>query len=113
MSKGQVEAGPQEDNWRVHGEVDLDAVVSLQRRALELFHQGIPQAIDLAAVERADSSGIALLVDWQRRARRAGKEIRFINAPSFLGRIAALYGLADLLGLAASDSDLGTGSGNA
>lgn len=105
--------GSQEDNWHVHGEVNLDAVVALQYRALELFHRGIPQTIDLAAVESADSSGIALLVDWQRRARQAGKGIRFINAPLFLGRIAALYGLAGLLGLAANDNDEGTDGGNA
>ena len=100
MNGSRLEVNDQDGNWQVHGEVSHAAVSALQSHAQALFQQRCPQAIDLAAVTRADSSAIALLVDWKRRARQAGRDVRFINAPSSIGRIAALYGTAGLLGLA-------------
>ena len=48
---------------------------------------------DLAGVKSADSSGVALLLAWQRRARDAGQKLTFINVP---GNIDALTQLARL-----------------
>ena len=49
--------------------------------------------VDLAAVERADSAGLALLVEWLRAARGRGARLRFDNVPAQLRAIAATSGL--------------------
>ena len=52
---------------------------------------------DLGGVRAADSSGVALLLAWQRRARDAGQQLTFINVPGNLDALTQLYGLEDVL----------------
>lgn len=52
---------------------------------------------DLGGVQAADSSGVALLLAWQRRARAAGHQVNFINVPDNVSKLAALYGVDSLL----------------
>ena len=52
---------------------------------------------DLAGVRAADSSGVALLLAWQRRARDAGQKLTFINVPANIDALANLYGLDGVL----------------
>jgi phospholipid transport system transporter-binding protein len=52
---------------------------------------------DLAGVKAADSSGVALLLAWQRRAQGAGHRLTFINVPDNVRKLAALYGVDTLL----------------
>ena len=50
-------------------------------------------AFDLGGVGPADSAGLALLVEWQRSARREGGRIHFRRTPSALRAIARLCGV--------------------
>jgi len=52
---------------------------------------------DLAGVGAADSSGVALLLAWQRRAQNAGQRLTFINVPQNVQKLAALYGVDQLI----------------
>lgn len=52
---------------------------------------------DLGGVKAADSSGVALLLAWQRRALDAGHRLTFINVPDNVRTLAALYGVDTLL----------------
>ena len=52
---------------------------------------------DLAGVKSADSSGVALLLAWQRRALNAGHRLTFINVPDNVRKLAALYGVDTLV----------------
>ncbi len=52
---------------------------------------------DLGGVRAADSSGVALLLAWQRRARDAGRKLTFINVPANIDALANLYGLDGVL----------------
>lgn len=52
---------------------------------------------DLGGVSAADSSGVAVLLAWQRRARAAGQRLSFINVPENVQKLAALYGVDSLL----------------
>jgi phospholipid transport system transporter-binding protein len=52
---------------------------------------------DLGGVKAADSSGVALLLAWQRRALDAGHRLTFINVPDNVHKLAALYGVDTLL----------------
>jgi phospholipid transport system transporter-binding protein len=52
---------------------------------------------DLGGVKAADSSGVAMLLAWQRRAQQAGQRLSFINVPENVRTLAALYGVDSLL----------------
>ena len=51
--------------------------------------------IDLQDVSRADSAGLALLVEW---LRAAGSHARFVNVPAQLHRLIRVSGLAHAFG---------------
>ena len=48
---------------------------------------------DLGGIEAADSAGLALLVAWQRTARREGGRIHFRGTPPGLRAVAVLSGV--------------------
>ncbi|QNA87379.1 STAS domain-containing protein [Massilia sp. Dwa41.01b] len=52
---------------------------------------------DLGGVRQADSSGVALLLAWQRHARAAGRKLTFINVPANIDALTQLYGLDGVL----------------
>ena len=52
---------------------------------------------DLGGVRAVDSSGVALLLAWQRQARDAGRKLTFINVPSNIDALVNLYGLDGVL----------------
>lgn len=58
-----------------------------------------PIRVDLAAVSEADSSGLAVLLDWLRTARQQGREMRVEGIPTGLRSLAELYGIQELLNL--------------
>ncbi|XSG85642.1 MAG: STAS domain-containing protein [Methylohalobius sp. ZOD2] len=56
--------------------------------------------IDLAGVRRADSAGLALLVEWLRLAQRQNRRIHFTHLPEQLLTMAKTYDLESLLPIA-------------
>ncbi len=48
---------------------------------------------DLAGIQSADSSAVAVLLEWQRCARRAGTALSFVHIPASLCSLARLYGV--------------------
>jgi phospholipid transport system transporter-binding protein len=52
---------------------------------------------DLNSVKLSDSSGVAVLLEMQRQARKAGLTLSFINLPLSLKSLATLYGVDALL----------------
>lgn len=52
---------------------------------------------DLGSVGAADSSAVALLLAWQRRARQSGQSLVYVNVPGSLRTLAHLYGVEELL----------------
>lgn len=53
--------------------------------------------LDLSAVTKADSAGLALVVDWARTARRRGNQLQIIGVSQHLADIARVSGLEDFL----------------
>ncbi len=49
--------------------------------------------IDMKNVSKADSAGLALMVEWLRRAREAKRCIRFVNIPEQLNHLIRVSGL--------------------
>lgn len=78
-------------------------------RAMEKSAPGEPppQQIDLAGVTTIDSAGLALLLEWQSRARAAGRELTVRNAPDGLLRLARLCEALDLLNLSGREPEQG------
>jgi phospholipid transport system transporter-binding protein len=55
---------------------------------------------DLGGVKSADSSGVALMLAWERRAKTAGRKLTYINVPAELESLARMYGVESLLPVA-------------
>lgn len=56
---------------------------------------------DLSAVTDVDSSSIAVIFGWLRAARQQGKAIRIAHPPQELLSLSSVYGVTELLPLAA------------
>jgi phospholipid transport system transporter-binding protein len=54
-------------------------------------------AVDLSGVTRADSAGLALLLEWLRLAAGGGRELRFVNVPDQVHRLIEINGLTEIL----------------
>ncbi|WP_373976586.1 STAS domain-containing protein [Chitinibacter sp. SCUT-21] len=54
-------------------------------------------AIDLSQVNSLDSSAVALLLEWQRRALRANRQLEWQAPPAALRQLVKVYGVQDLL----------------
>lgn len=55
--------------------------------------------IDLKQVSKADSAGLALMVEWLRLAREAKCTLQFVNIPEQLHRLIRISGLENLFPL--------------
>jgi phospholipid transport system transporter-binding protein len=84
----------------VRGELDFDSVAALLDATEPPFATDPPTHIDLSGVIRANSAGIALLVEWLIQARRHGQELTFINVPAQMRAIIAIADLDAILPLA-------------
>lgn len=60
--------------------------------------------IDLSKIVAIDSSAVAVLLGWQRAARKASVDLCFVGAPGNLINLIDVYGVADLLTLGDVDT---------
>ena len=76
-------------NWRAAGEgkfevagaLDLHTVGTLLSQGEKAFPASGAVAVDLSGVERVDSAGVALLLEWARVARRRGLRLTYFRMP--------------------------------
>ncbi len=89
-------------HFQISGELSFDTVNALLAESRNtIFAQSIPLFdLDLSAVSRADSAGLALLIQWMRMAQANNSEIRFHNLPPQLLAIAHAGELEALLPVA-------------
>ena len=84
--------------FSVSGELNMQTVPAISRMANgQLMGLQGEVSIDLSAVTRADSAGLALLIDWLRIAKQHQYTIAFRNLPKQLLQIAAVSELEDIL----------------
>jgi phospholipid transport system transporter-binding protein len=81
------------------GALTFATVPQLSAQEQQLFGQADQVTLDLEAVERSDSAGVALLVSWKRLARQQNKTIVFSNTPEQMRVIARVSGVDQLLSL--------------
>ena len=88
------------DTLRVRGELDFDTVADLwaTTEAPILLEQIL--RVDLGGVQRSNSAGVALLVQWLRQARRRQVELVFIDVPAQMREIVRVADLEQVLPVA-------------
>jgi phospholipid transport system transporter-binding protein len=87
-------------SYSLEGVLDFATVTRLAASGTALFERDAVIDIDLAAVEAANSAGLALLLEWMSVARARGARLTYRNLPDALTRIAAVSNLASLLPVA-------------
>jgi len=87
------------DRWYLSGDLDFNSVPGLVGALGDVAGTGETVEIDLQGVTRADSAGLALLVECLRVAERAQHGVRFVNVPLQLQSIARVSGLDQVLAL--------------
>lgn len=70
------------------GEMTFATAERILRESEELFAQYTQIEVDLSAVTRADSAGLALLLEWITWANHNVREIRFVGIPERISAIA-------------------------
>lgn len=80
--------------FAVRGELGFATVAALAVGALPEFAPGSAVEIQLDGVTQTDSAGLALLMEWRRRAEDAGCRLQFTGAPNALASLAAVSGVA-------------------
>ncbi len=84
-------------SWLLHGELDFDTVPSLLAHPDVALRAGKDIRVDFAEVTRVDSAGLALMIEWLRKAEQAGLSITFENVPEQLQSIARICDLDEIL----------------
>jgi len=84
--------------YALSGELTMQTVPVVARDSQSLFNTMSGDIkINLAKVVRADSAGLALLIDWLRTAQRNKFKLEFEHLPEQLMQIAKLSELHELL----------------
>ena len=87
-----------QDDGRLHvsGPVTLETAMKLRKES-EQFFDGSPLLFDFSGVEEIDSAAVSLMLDWSRKARATGSEVRFTNLGDSITSLTGLYGVEDLI----------------
>jgi phospholipid transport system transporter-binding protein len=86
-------------NWLLEGELAVTSVPDLLSRVPSVMNGSGDIAVNLKGVTRADSAGLALLVELMRESSRNGHRITFNHVPAQLLSIARVCGLEEILSL--------------
>jgi phospholipid transport system transporter-binding protein len=99
MSAAQLKKGDA-GKIEVTGALKFGLVSDLLRTSKSFFVGKAPLVFDLGGVEKTDSAGLALLVEWMVMAKKSGQEISFQRIPKQMLDIAKVSGLDEILPLA-------------
>jgi phospholipid transport system transporter-binding protein len=88
----------------LQGTLDFTTVPGLLEQGRKYLSGSAPLVLDLAAVERANSAGLALLLEWLEAAGRRGQPLVLANLPQSLDDIARMSNVLDLLPMAGGAS---------
>ncbi len=100
MSEIQASVQPGRDGRvEIHGELSFASVPGLWRDCQAQCTLGATIDVDLGQVQRSDSAGLALLIEWLREVQRNGGSLRFFNIPAQMLEMARVSGLDQILPL--------------
>ncbi len=92
------------------GQITVSSALTFEtaRRVFEegvacFIHDGSAAiAVDCAGVPKADSAGLAVLIEWRRWARQHDRHLTFVNLPAQINAIAHLSEVSEVLADAAA-----------
>jgi phospholipid transport system transporter-binding protein len=77
-----------DSRFALRGDLSFDTVEQILRASKELFNGQTNIEVDLSGVEKTDSAGLALLLEWISWSAISGIDIRFAEMPEKLLAIA-------------------------
>lgn len=87
---------------KLTGDLTFATVTALYERMQDLStDNGMPRSIDMSGVDKIDSAGLALLLEWQSEFRKPGRSsglMQIRNPPPALLKIARLCDAGEFLG---------------
>jgi len=83
--------------FALNGEMTFETAQKILQASEEPFEQHTRIEVDLAGVTRADSAGLALLLEWITWANHTVREIRFLSMPQRIVDIARTTEVEQLL----------------
>ena len=98
MEKGSYElVDLGEGRFSVSGDMTFATAERILRQSEEPFAEHTRIEVDLSGVERSDSAGLALLLEWITWANHSVREIRFTGMPARVQAIAETTEVEKLL----------------
>jgi phospholipid transport system transporter-binding protein len=79
------------------GVMNFESVIYLNLRANELFQKYSSITVDLSGVTYVNSAGLALLLEWKRKAVLENRMLEILGAPKKLLNIARVSEIEDIL----------------
>lgn len=93
--------GERELRYRLRGALTFATAVQAHTAGLAMLagasHADEGMVLDCAAVNEADSGGLAVMLDWRREAARRGVVLRYENLPAPIAQLARISGVDSLL----------------
>lgn len=89
----------QSGDIEVSGQLGFSEVSGVLKSSLTFFNGQEDLLFDLGAVEKTDSAGLALLVEWVSMANKSAQNISFQRVPKQILDIARVSGLDEILPL--------------
>ncbi len=83
--------------FSLKGELTFDTVSDLLDRGQHVFSEHSKIVLDLQGIERTDSAGLALLIEWVNWANHSVREISYEHVPERLINIAKISEVESLL----------------
>jgi len=85
------------DGFAIKGDLDFDSVADLWEHSARLFEREGSLRIDLAQVNLSNSAGVALLVEWLKKAKTHEQELELVNIPPQMQAIIKVAELENIL----------------
>ena len=87
----------EDGSYEISGLLTFATVPALLKQSSEWLTSGERViTVDLKLVSRADSAGLALMIEWSRLARARQLQLSFANIPTQLATLIRISGLQDL-----------------
>ena len=83
--------------FALNADLTFETVTSMLDESERMFAAHEHIEVDMSGVRRADSAGLALLIEWLSRAQSAGRRIEYANIPAQIAAVARISEVEALL----------------
>ena len=83
--------------FELSGEMSFQTANAILKSSAQKFAGHESLKVDLSRVGKADSAGLALLIEWKAQVNRRAATIEFVAVPESLSAIATTTEVSDLI----------------